>query len=71
VHLPADPTAAREAMDLLDPGLLMHASDHPHDHGPGASRLRAALTAPETDAVFGATAAGWTALAKAFTTFCE
>jgi predicted TIM-barrel fold metal-dependent hydrolase len=59
VHLPADPAAAREALDLLDPALLMHASDHPHDHGPGAARLRAVLTAAEREAVMGGTAAAW------------
>ncbi|MEQ3549549.1 amidohydrolase family protein [Pseudonocardia nematodicida] len=59
IHLPADPVQAREALDLLDPGLLMHAGDHPHDHGPGAGRLDAALTAAERDAVHGGTAAAW------------
>jgi hypothetical protein len=51
--------AAREALDLLDPALLMHASDHPHDHGPGAARLRAVLTEDERAAVMGGTAATW------------
>jgi predicted TIM-barrel fold metal-dependent hydrolase len=59
VHLPADPVAAREALDLLGPELLMHASDHPHDHGPGAARLAAVLTEPEREAVAGATAVAW------------
>lgn len=59
IHLPPDPGQAREALDLLGPELLMHASDHPHDHGPGAARLDAVLTDAERDAVRGATAAGW------------
>jgi predicted TIM-barrel fold metal-dependent hydrolase len=59
VHLPGDPVAAREALDLLDPALLVHASDHPHQHGPGAGRLRAALTGDERAAVMGGTAAAW------------
>jgi predicted TIM-barrel fold metal-dependent hydrolase len=59
IHLPADPAQAREALDLLDTGLLMHASDHPHDHGPGAARLDAVLSPDERAAVAGGTAAAW------------
>ncbi len=59
IHLPADPAAAREAVEMLGPELLMHASDHPHDHGPGADRLDAVLTGSEREAVRGGTAAAW------------
>ncbi|MBN9107464.1 MAG: amidohydrolase [Pseudonocardia sp.] len=59
IHLPPDPGAARETLDLLDPALLMHASDHPHDHGDGADRLAAVLTDDEKAAVMGGTAAEW------------
>ena len=59
IHLPPDPAQAREAVEMLGPELLMHASDHPHDHGPGADRLDAVLTPDERDAVRGATAAHW------------
>ena len=59
IHLPPDPVAARQALDLLGPQLLMFASDHPHDHGPGAERLRAALTESELEAVMGGTAVEW------------
>lgn len=59
-HLPGDPAQARELLDLLDPaGTLMHASDHPHDHGPGHERLLAALTPAERGAVLGGNAADW------------
>ncbi|WP_344020396.1 amidohydrolase family protein [Pseudonocardia kongjuensis] len=59
IHLPADPVQAREAVDLLGPELLMHAGDHPHDHGPGADRLAAVLDDDESAAVRGGTAAAW------------
>ncbi len=59
IHLPSDPEQARAAVDLLGPELLMHASDRPHDHGPGAERLRAVLTDAELEAVQGGTAAEW------------
>jgi uncharacterized protein len=63
MHLPADPVQAREALDLLDTEMLLHASDYPHDHGDGSARLLAALTEPEREAVLGATAAEWYRLA--------
>jgi uncharacterized protein len=63
IHLPSDRAAAREALDLLGPELLMYASDAPHDHGAGADRLRAALTDAELEAVMGGTAAEWYRLA--------
>lgn len=59
IHLPSDPVQAREAVDLLGPELLMHAGDHPHDHGPGADRLAAVLDGDELAAVRGGTAAAW------------
>jgi len=60
VHLPRDPAQVREAVDLLDAGsMLMHASDHPHDHGEGGERLLAALTDAERERVLSANAASW------------
>ena len=62
-HLPKDPVQVREHLDLLGPGeLLMHASDHPHDHGSGGQRLLAALTADERDRVLTTNAADWYAI---------
>ncbi|NKQ51423.1 amidohydrolase [Amycolatopsis sp. K13G38] len=59
-HLPRDPAQVRQALDLLGAGsMLMYASDHPHDHGPGARRLLEALTEPERDAVLAGNAARW------------
>ena len=59
-HLPMDPAQVRQALDLLDAGLmLMHASDHPHRHGDGGERLLAALTAAERERVLGGNAVDW------------
>lgn len=63
-HLPRDPVQVREALDLLGPAdLLMHASDHPHDHGSGGQRLLAALTGTEREAVLRGNAAQWYGIA--------
>ncbi|MDQ4117583.1 MAG: amidohydrolase [Actinomycetota bacterium] len=59
IHLPPDAGRAREAVDMLGAEMLMHASDHPHDHGPGTGRLEAVLTPEERAAVSGGTAAQW------------
>ena len=62
-HLPRDPDQVRQALDLLDAGtMLLHASDHPHDHGTGGERLFAALTDAERERVLGGNAADWYAL---------
>jgi uncharacterized protein len=58
-HLPADPERVRRALDLVDPAMLVHASDHPHDHGDGGQRLLAALTDDERERVLRTTAASW------------
>lgn len=51
-QLPADERQCAEVLEMLRPDkLLMHASDHPHDHGKGVERLHAALDAPATVAV--------------------
>lgn len=51
-HLPADPQRMGEALDMADAGkLLMFASDHPHEHGPGGQRLLGALDDSEREAV--------------------
>jgi predicted TIM-barrel fold metal-dependent hydrolase len=50
-HLPADPAQAREVLDMVGAGWLLHASDHPHDHGPGAARLLELLDEPDREAV--------------------
>ena len=39
-HLPKDPSRVAEAAEMIRaPEFLMYASDHPHDHGPGADLL--------------------------------
>jgi uncharacterized protein len=50
-HLPAGADQARELLRMVGAGWLLHASDHPHDHGPGGARLVELLEAPERDAV--------------------
>ena len=64
VHHRPDPPARRpgagpRGAGPAGHGLLMHASDHPHDHGPGAARLDAVLSPDERAAVAGGTAAAW------------
>jgi uncharacterized protein len=62
-HLPIDPEHLRRALDLFDAaGMLLHASDHPHDHGDGGERLLAALTADERERVLRGNATCWYAL---------
>jgi predicted TIM-barrel fold metal-dependent hydrolase len=59
-HLPRDPAQVRKVLDLLDAGsMLLHASDHPHDHGTGGERLLAALTGPERERVQSRNATDW------------
>jgi uncharacterized protein len=63
-HLPRDTAQAAETLEMLRAGdLLMHASDHPHDHGDGARRLYAALDARAAEAVRHTNAAEFYALA--------
>jgi len=50
-HLPADAGQATEVLDMVGASWLLHASDHPHRHGPGAERLLAALEEPARTAV--------------------
>ncbi|WP_214403513.1 amidohydrolase family protein [Pseudonocardia lacus] len=59
-HLPAEPERARRALELFDAAdVLLHASDHPHDHGPGGERLLAVLTDDERDRVLRGNATAW------------
>ena len=48
---PPDPAQLRELLEMVDPGWLLYASDHPHDHGPGAELLLEALDEPAAEAV--------------------
>jgi hypothetical protein len=64
-HLPRDPAQVRQVLDLLDAGaMLLHASDHPHDHGDGGERLLAALTGPERERVQSGNAIDWYRLGR-------
>jgi uncharacterized protein len=57
-HLPASSRQhVRELVDLIGAGWLLHASDYPHDHGPGAQALYDALDEEETRAVLETNAA--------------
>ena len=38
-HLPAAAGQVAELVEMVGSGWLLYASDHPHDHGPGAERL--------------------------------
>jgi len=51
-HLPGDADQVREAAEMIRaPEFLMFASDHPHDHGPGADALLAAVDDDGRDAI--------------------
>lgn len=57
-QLPTDPAELAEALDVIGvAGLVMYASDHPHDHGDGTARMLAALDPDDRDAVLRGTAA--------------
>jgi predicted TIM-barrel fold metal-dependent hydrolase len=62
-HLPADrPAAMRELVEMVGPELLMHASDHPHEHGPSAAALYELLDADTRERVRDANAAAFYSL---------
>lgn len=50
-HLPDDPARIRAVVEAIGVGWLLHASDHPHDHGGGQAKLLAALTDEQRTAV--------------------
>lgn len=51
-HLPKDPSWVAEAAEMIRaPEFLMYASDHPHDHGPGADLLLDMLGDSDREAV--------------------
>lgn len=57
-HLPDDPAAIRQLLEMLDAGaLLTYASDYPHDHGDGVSALLGQLDDPARQAVMAGNAA--------------
>lgn len=56
-HLPADRAQVAELAEMVGPEWLLHASDHPHDHGDGERRLLEVLDEPATAAVLGGNAA--------------
>jgi predicted TIM-barrel fold metal-dependent hydrolase len=58
-HLPDDPRQVAEVARMVGPAWLLHASDHPHDHGPGEERLLAALSDEERTAVLSGNAEGF------------
>ncbi|WP_435120665.1 amidohydrolase family protein [Amycolatopsis thermoflava] len=59
-QLPRDPAQVREVLDMVGAGsMLMHASDHPHDHGGSGQRLLDALTPAEAESVLAGNAAAW------------
>jgi uncharacterized protein len=44
-HLPSDPAALDQLLEMMDaPGMLMYASDHPHEHGDAIPALLDQLT---------------------------
>lgn len=64
-HLPRDRVLARQVLDFVEAGsMLLYASDHPHDHGNGGTRLFAELTGAERESVLAGNAAGWYGLGR-------
>ncbi len=58
-HLPPAPEQVAELVEMIGSDWLLHASDHPHDHGPSAGRLYAALDADAARAVRSGNAAAF------------
>jgi uncharacterized protein len=58
-HLPADPAEVDQVLEMMDgPGMLIYASDYPHDHGDGLPGLMDRLSEEQRRDVMWATAAG-------------
>jgi nitrite reductase/ring-hydroxylating ferredoxin subunit len=55
-NLPADRDQVAELVQMVGSEWLLHASDHPHHHGPGVERLFDVLDGPATRAVLSANA---------------
>lgn len=57
-HLPADPVAVDQLLEMMDgAGMLVYASDYPHEHGDGLPALLDRLSPDDRRAVLGGTAA--------------
>ena len=57
-HLPADPVAVDQLLEMMDgAGMLVYASDYPHEHGDGLPALLDRLSPQDRQAVLGGTAA--------------
>jgi uncharacterized protein len=58
-HVPPDPAVLDQLLEMLDgPGMLLYASDYPHEHGDGFSALLARLSEEQRRGVLWETAAG-------------
>jgi predicted TIM-barrel fold metal-dependent hydrolase len=59
-HLPAEqPDSIRELVEMVGTEMLMHASDHPHNHGTSAAALYALLSDSAREDVWDANAAAF------------
>ena len=57
-HLPSDPAAIDQVLEMLDgPGILVYASDYPHDHGDGLPALMDRLSEEQRHELMSGTAA--------------
>ena len=57
-HLPGDPAAIDQVLEMLDgPGILVYASDYPHDHGDGLPALMDRLSEEQRHELMSGTAA--------------
>ena len=57
-HLPAEPVALDQVLEMMDgPGMLVYASDYPHEHGNELTALLDRLTEEQRRSVLWATAA--------------
>ena len=57
-HLPSDPAAIDQVLEMLDgPGMLVYASDYPHDHGDGLPALMDRLSEEQRHELMSGTAA--------------
>jgi predicted TIM-barrel fold metal-dependent hydrolase len=58
-HLPASPQEVAEVVEMVGPQLLLHASDHPHEHGPAGALLLSSVDPEVASAISAGNAAAF------------
>jgi predicted TIM-barrel fold metal-dependent hydrolase len=58
-HLPPSPRQVAEVVEMVGPQLLLHASDHPHEHGPALAPLLSSVGPEVASAISAGNAAAF------------